>query len=183
MDAVAAHGDVLRVQRLVDVADKVDDELGGLAATPGVEVAVQQLLRVVLDRADDAAVLLAVALKVDAAVRRRRVLGVDEVEVLGEATPSRVPDAVGPRGDAGEIVLRVVAQEVLEVSSSLVLDKIAGEIGDGDVTQACGTLISLSEPLRRHGVRRHLIRKVGLLLRVSGDNTYCPKLQRSVKAG
>lgn len=137
VDAVAALGNVLRVQRLMNVADKVNDKLGGLGTAPGVEIAVQQLGGVVLDGADNASVLLAVPLKVDAAISGRRVLCVDKMEILSKAAPSGIPDAIRPRRDAGEIVLGIVAQEVLEISSRLVLDKVAGKVGDGNVTQTC----------------------------------------------
>lgn len=67
VDAVAAPRDVLVVQRLVQVADEVNDKLGGLRAAPGRQVGVKHLLRVVGQRRDDAAGGLAVALQVDAA--------------------------------------------------------------------------------------------------------------------
>jgi hypothetical protein len=118
VDPVPAALHILRVQRLVDVADKMDDELGGDGALPGRErpVGVEQARGVVVQGADDAPpVLFAVTLEVDAAVLRGVVLGVDEVEVGGEAAPFGVPDRVGPGGDAGEVVGCVVAQERLQV--------------------------------------------------------------------
>lgn len=136
VDAVAALRDVLDVQRLVDVADEVDDELGRLRPAPRPQLRVQHLRRVVLDRAHDAAVLLAVALEVDAAVRRRRVLGVDEVEVFRETSPFRVPDAVGPSRDAGEVVLGLVLQEALEERCRVVFDEVCRDVGNRDVPQA-----------------------------------------------
>jgi hypothetical protein len=165
VDAVAAALDVLGVHGLVDVADKVDDKLGGLAAPPRRQVRVQQLVRVVLDGANDAAVGLAVARKVDAAVVRRRVLGVDEVEVLGEAPPPRVPDAVGPRRHARQVVLRVVAQQALEVVGRLRLDKVAGDVGYRDVPQAC--------------VQRDASVKQGSLLSVPSPRPRCPSSSSS----
>lgn len=146
MDAVAASSDVLDVQRLVDIADEVDDELGGLVPAPGPQFRIEQLRGVVLERAHDAAVGLAVALEVDAAVRGRAVLGVDEVEVLAEAAPSRVPDAVGPRGDAGEVVLGVVAQQGLEIRRRVLPDEIAGDVGDGDVAETCSIAAISKQP-------------------------------------
>lgn len=141
VDAVAPALHVLRVQRLVDVADEVDDELGGDGALPGREgaVGVEQARGVVVQGADDAAaVFFAVALEVDAAVLGRRVLGVDEVEVGGEAAPFGVADRVGPGGDAGEVVGCVVAQERLEVGCGGGRDEVAGEVADRDVSEACG---------------------------------------------
>ena len=92
MDEVPRRHTVLRMQRLVDVAHEVDDKLGGLVPPPGVQVVVQELLRVVLDGADNTAVLLTVAVEIHAAVRGRGVLGIYEVEVLGETAPTGVAD-------------------------------------------------------------------------------------------
>jgi hypothetical protein len=143
MDSIAPLSNVLRVQRLVDVADEVDDELGGLVAPPRVQAAVQQLGGVVLDRTHDASVLLAIPVKVDTAVGRRRVLGVDEVEVLGEAAPFRIADAVCPRRNASEVVLSIVPQQILEISRRVILDKVARDISNSDMAQTCRTTVSI----------------------------------------
>lgn len=171
IDAVATPRDVLDVQRLVDVADEVDDELGGLVPPPGPQSRIEQLRGVVLERAHDAAVGLAVALEVDAAIRGRAVLGVDEVEVLGEAAPFRVPDAVGPRGDAGEVVLGVVAQQRLEVGRRVLPDEITGDVGDGDVPQTCSSPRSASSL----AVRLFCASWYSI-----GRCTYCPRQQLPV---
>lgn len=135
--AVASPGDVLVVQGLVDVADEVDDELGGLGAQPDGHGGVEDLGGVVLDGGDDAALLLAVAVQVDGAAGRGRVLGVDEVEDACVVAPFGVADGVGPGGDVGEVVAGVVAEEALEVGLGLGLDEVAGYVGDGDVPEAC----------------------------------------------
>lgn len=126
MDAIAAAGDVLIVQRLVDVADKVHDELGGLRAQPRGQVRVEHLRRVVLDGRHDAALGFAVAREVDGARVRGRVFGVDEVEGPRVVRPLGVADGVGPGRDVGEVVGRVVAEEGLEVVCCLRLDEVAG---------------------------------------------------------
>jgi hypothetical protein len=130
---------ILRVQRLVHVTNKMHDKLGRDGALRRVQARVEQARRVVGQRRDDAAalVLLAVALELDAAVRRRVVLGVDEVEVLGEAAPFCVAHRVGPGRDPGEVLARVVAEEGLEVGGGLGRDEVAGEVGDTDVSEAC----------------------------------------------
>lgn len=135
VDAVAAPSDVLVVQRLVQVADEVDDELGGLGAQPGGQLRVERLLGVVGEGADDAARLLAVALVVDVARGGRVVVGVDEVERLGEAAPARVADRVGPGRDLGEVVGLVAAEELFEVGLSRVGDEVAREVGCRDVSE------------------------------------------------
>jgi len=136
MDAVAAPSDILNVQRLVYIAHKMDNEFRCLSPSPRPQLRIEQLRGIVLERADNAAVDLAIALEIDAAVRGRVVLGVDEVEVLAEASPFGVPDAVGPGRDAGEVVRRVVPQQLLEISRRLVAHKVAGDICDCDMTQA-----------------------------------------------
>lgn len=138
VNAISPARDILVVQWLVDVADKVHDELGGLGAQPRGDGRVGDLGGVILDGGDDAALLLAVAVQVDGARVRRRVLGVDEVEDAGEVAPLCVPDGVGPGRDVGEVVAGVVAQERLEVRLGLWLDEVGGDVGDGDVPEACG---------------------------------------------
>lgn len=133
VNTVAAPSDILIMQRLVQVADKVDDKLGSLRTQPCRQLGIERLAGVVCQRADDAAILLAVALEVDVARLGRVVVGVDEVEVLGEAAPSRVADRVGPSGNVGEVFGFVAAQELLEVGLGRVGDKVAGEVGCCDV--------------------------------------------------
>lgn len=84
-------GDVLIVQRLVDVAHEVNDELGGDQPVRLAQRRVQELRGVVLDGRDHAALGLAVALVDDAAVGRGVVLGVDVVQRAGELAPFCVP--------------------------------------------------------------------------------------------
>lgn len=126
VDAVASARDILIVQRLVDVADKVHDELGGLRAQPGGHVRVEDLRGVVLDGGHDAALGLAVALELDGARVRRRVFGVDEVVDARVVGPFAVADRVGPGRDVGEVVGRVVAEEGLEVVGGLRLYEVGG---------------------------------------------------------
>lgn len=137
VDAVAAAGDVLDVQGLVDVADEVDDELGGLGAQPGRQLRVEDLRGVVLDGGDDAALVLAVAVHVDGAAARGRVFGVDEVEDARVVAPLGVADRVGPGRDVGEVVPGIITEEGLEVRLGLRLDEAACQVGDGNVTEAC----------------------------------------------
>lgn len=92
VDAVPAARDILVMQRLVDVTDKVHDELGGLGAQPRGELRVEHLRRVVLDGRHDAALGLAVTGEVDGARVRRGVFGVDEVEGACVVRPLRVAD-------------------------------------------------------------------------------------------
>lgn len=101
-----------------------------------------------MKRTDDAAIGLAIPLEVDTAIGGRVVLCVDEVKVLAKAAPFGIPDAVSPCRDAGEVVLRVVAQQLLEVRCRVVLDEIARDVGDGDMTQTYPTTISKSRVAR-----------------------------------
>ena len=87
-DELLSRPTVLRVQRLVNIANEVDDKLGRLVPPPGVQAVVQELLRVVLDGADHTAVLFTVTVEIHATVRGRGVFGIYEVEVLGEASPA-----------------------------------------------------------------------------------------------
>lgn len=182
IDAIAAPSDVLDVQRLVDVADEVNDKLGSLVPPPRPQLRIEQLLGVVLKGAHDAAVLLAVALEVDAAILRRAILRVDEVEVLAEAAPLGVPDAVGPGRDAGEVVLRVVAQQRLEVRRRLLPDEVAGDVGDGDVAQTCArsfAAVSKQGKKKKKNPRVceiSLCYVLGIGKVVLAACTYCPRL-------
>ncbi len=135
MNAVAALSDVFDMQRLVDVSNKMNDKLSGLVPPPRPQFRIQKLRSVVLKRADNAAISFTIPNEVDAAIRRRVIFGVDKVEVLAEATPFGVPDAVGPRRNTGEVVLRVVAQQLLEIGRRALLDEVARDIRDRDMTQ------------------------------------------------
>lgn len=137
VDAVAAAGRVLVVQRLVQVADKVDDKLGRLRAAPGRQRRVVRLRRVVGQRRHDAAARLAVARQVHVARARRLVVRVDEVKRAGELAPFRVADGVGPAGDGREVVVVAALEEVLEVGLGRVGDEVAGNVGRGDVSKTC----------------------------------------------
>lgn len=123
-DAVSAPGDVLVVQRLVDVPDKVDNEARGLVALPSRQLRVEEALRIVRQGRDDAAFGLAVPGEVDAAVRRGFVLGVDEVKGAREAAPAGVTDGVGPGGHFAEIIARLIAKEVLKERFGRVGDEV-----------------------------------------------------------
>lgn len=133
---IAAPRDVLVVQRLVQVPDEVHDELGGQVPVAEREGRVERLEGVVGEGGDDAACVFAVARKVDVAGEGRVVFRVDEVEGLGEAAPLGVPDRVGPRGDVGEVVRRVVIEDVLEVGLGRVGDEVRREVGRRDVPEA-----------------------------------------------
>lgn len=136
VDPVPAPRHVLVVQRLVQVAHEVHHELGRQVPLAEGQARVERLPRVVRQRGHDAARGLAVALEVDVARERRVVLGVDEVEGLGEAAPPRVADRVGPGGDVGEVVRRVVVEDVLEVCLGGVGDEVRGDVGGRDVPEA-----------------------------------------------
>lgn len=138
MDAVAAPCYVFRMQRLVHVSYKVDDEFCGLLVLLGQQqaICVDQPRGIVLQRRDDAAFALAVALHDHITAGRRIILGVDEVEGAGEAAPSRVPYVVCPGGHVGQVVGRVVPKKRLEVGGCPVVDKAAGDVGDRNVPKA-----------------------------------------------
>lgn len=95
VDEVAADLEVLDVQRLVDVADKVDDPLEGLLLLVEADGFGDGAGRVVGDGADDAALLWAVALVDDVALLGRGVEGVDVVQGRGEGALGGVAVAVG----------------------------------------------------------------------------------------
>lgn len=84
VDAVAPGLELLAVQGLANVADEVDDHLGGNLAVRRAELGVEHAARVVGDGAHDAAVG-AVPVQVHAARRRRVVLRVNVVVARGEA--------------------------------------------------------------------------------------------------
>lgn len=95
-NTVPSSSNVLRVERLMKVANEVNHELGGLIPPPRIQIVIQQLICVVLDGAYHAPVLLAIPVKIHATVRRWAVFCIDEMEVLREATPPRVADTVCP---------------------------------------------------------------------------------------
>lgn len=64
-------------------------------------------------------------------------MGVDEVEVLGEAAPFGVTDGVGPAGYLGEVVFFSGLENFLQVGFCRVGDEVTGQVGSGDVAQAC----------------------------------------------
>lgn len=91
-NAISAPCDVLVMKGLVHVADEMHDELGRLVPLPVWQLLIEELIGIVGESGDDAALVLAVALKVDIARVRRIVVGIDEVEVLGVTTPIGVAD-------------------------------------------------------------------------------------------
>lgn len=111
------------------------DKLGRLGAQPDGHVWVEDLRGVVLNRGDDAALGLAVAVQVYRARGGRGVFGVDEVVDARVVAPFGIADAVCPGCDAGEVVRFVIAQESLEILGCLRLDKFAGYVRDGNVTE------------------------------------------------
>jgi hypothetical protein len=135
VNAVTTLSDVLSVQRLMDVADEMNDKLGSLRPPPRPQSRIEQLRCVVLKRADNATIGLAIPIEVDATICGRVILGVDEVEVLGEATPFGVSNAVCPGRDTREVVLCIVVQQLLEISRRVLLDEVAGDVGDCDMTE------------------------------------------------
>lgn len=126
---------ILVMQRLVQVANKVNNKLGRNIPVAPPQRGIERLLGIVRKRCDDAAGLLAIALEVDVARSGRVVLGVDEVEGFGEAAPAGVADGIGPGGDVGHVVGGFVVEEVFEVGFGGVGDEFGGEVGGGDVTQ------------------------------------------------
>jgi hypothetical protein len=126
----------------VHVANEVDDELGSLFALPCRQLAIERLLGIVGERTDDAAFVFAIAIKVDAAVGRRAIVGIDEVEIFGKATPVGVTDGVSPRRDLGEVVRFVAAEELLEEALGRVGDEVASEVCGGDMAETCVPTLS-----------------------------------------
>jgi hypothetical protein len=124
------------MERLMHVPNEMNHEARRLITLPPAQARIERARCVVGERRDNAALLLAVALELDAAVGRRIVLGVDEVEDAGEVAPARVPDRVRPRRNLGEIVIMRVAEEILEEGLRRVGDKMAREVGRGDVPEA-----------------------------------------------
>jgi hypothetical protein len=59
------------------------------------------------------------------------------VEHARELGPFAVPDRVGPGCYVGEVVAGVIAEERLEVVCGLRLDKVAGDVGNSDMPEAC----------------------------------------------
>ena len=136
--STACH--ILIVQRLMDISDEVDDELGGLAAPPRWERGIKGLQSIVLQGADDATLLFAVSLEVNIAVSGRVIVRVDEVEGTSEPSPFRVADRIGPGRYAGEVMFCVVSEEILKVRGRLVRHKIGCDVRDCDMSEAYGRL-------------------------------------------
>lgn len=140
--SVAATLYILVMQRLVQIFDKVQNKLGSLHAPPRRKLGVKGLSRVVGEGGHDAAVILAITLEVDVAGLGGVVVSVDKVEVLGEATPFCVTNRIGPGSNLGEIVVVVVSEQLLEVSLSCVLDKVACDKCSCDVAKTWVALVS-----------------------------------------
>lgn len=119
----------------------MDDKLGGLASSPCGQLGVECLVGVVGEGGDDASVGFAVTGEVDITRVRWCVVGVDEVEVLGEAAPFGVTDGVGPAGYLGEVVFFSRLEDFLEVGLCRVGDEATCKVGSGDVAQACIILV------------------------------------------
>lgn len=126
VNAITSPSHIFVVERLVHVADEVHDKPRRLVAFPPAQLGIQRPSSVVCESRHDAALIFAVPLEVDAAVVGRTIFGIDEVKGPGEVSPARVPDRVGPGGDAGKVVLGVITQEVLEEDFGCVGDKVAG---------------------------------------------------------
>lgn len=137
MDPVPTARNILIVQRLVDIADEMHDELGGLRTQPGRDGWVRHLRRVIGDGGYNAAFFLAVPVKIDSAVSGRVVLRVYEVEDAREMAPFGVADAVCPGRDAGKIVgVTRAAEERLKVGLCLGLDEVAGYVCYSNVAES-----------------------------------------------
>lgn len=136
MDPVPAPRDVLVVQRLVNIAHKMDHELGRLCTQPERNGRVEDLGGVVLNGGHYTTLLLAVTFEVDGTGVRRVILGINKVEDAREVAPFGVPDGIGPSGDAGQVILVLVPEKGLEVMCSLGLDEIASDICDRNMTEA-----------------------------------------------
>lgn len=135
VNAVPSQRNILVMERLVKVTDKMYYKLCGLSPPPVRQLWVKQLISVISQRADDAARLFAVALEVDVAVLGWAVVGVDEVEVLREAAPARVADGVGPSRHAGHVVVLIVLKQVLKEGFGRVRDEMASDEGGGNVPE------------------------------------------------
>lgn len=83
IDTIAAGLEVLAVQRLADVADEVNDHLGGNLTISRAELGVCHARGVVGNGAHDAAIL-AVTVQIHAARRRRVVLSINVVVARGK---------------------------------------------------------------------------------------------------
>lgn len=135
MDAVSTSCDILVMQRLMQIANEVNDKLGSLRSSPCRQGRIDGLLGVVGQSGDDAAVLFAVTLKVDIAVLGRAVVRIDEMEVLCESAPFRVSDRIGPGGYLGHVIGILATEELLQVGFCRIGDEVACNVGCRYVSQ------------------------------------------------
>jgi hypothetical protein len=63
---------------------------------------------------------------------------IDEMEVVGKFERRFAFNVIRPCCDSGEIILGLVIQKLLEISSRLLLHKGAGQVGDRDMSKICG---------------------------------------------
>lgn len=103
----------LIVERLRDVADKVDQELERLGSVGGGEASVANALGVVDNGRHGTARRTAVPVIVDIAAGGRVILGIDKVQRGRPGAGSGRTIAVGPRGNVGEVRVRSVTEQVL----------------------------------------------------------------------
>ena len=120
------------MQRLVDVADEVDDEAHRVQQLRGAGGRVLQLGGEICDGTDDAAAIAAaVAGEVDAAARGRRVVGVDEVQRLGPGARAGVAVRVGPGRGVSHVVRRGVTERGLHEGRRLGIGEVLRDVRDG----------------------------------------------------
>lgn len=133
VDVVAAAALGLGVQRLVDVAEEVEQEPERLALVRRGAAGAHHPRRLVHDGGDDAALLrVAVASHVDAAFVRRVVPRVDVVPPRRVVEGGRASDLVRPQRRLGD-VLRV--EQGAGVAARVARQVFRGEVGDGAVAQ------------------------------------------------
>ena len=111
VDGVASHGQVLHVQRLVDIAQEVNDPFEGLLAFCDREVFIGHTSGVIGNGGHNTAFLGAVALVVHVAGRRRRVEGIDIMERRGESTLSGVAVRISPCCNVAQVGRRGVVEK------------------------------------------------------------------------
>lgn len=115
----------------------MDHKLCRLCTQPEGNGWVKDLRGIVLNGGHNTALFLAVSIEIDSAAVRRVVLGVDEVEDACEVTPFRIPNRIGPGGDAGQVIILLVPEESLEIVCCLRLHKVTRDICDRYMTKTC----------------------------------------------
>jgi hypothetical protein len=146
IDAVAATLHILVMERLMQIFDEMQNELRGLHAPPRREISRESLGSIVGESSDDAAIVLAVAFKVNVARVRWIIVSVDEVVVLGKASPFGVANRISPSGYLCQVVILIITQKLLEMSLRSVLDEVAGDEGSCNVAETLILSLALLNP-------------------------------------